>query len=184
MRKINRFVSLGLLALLLVHGLSGAFQLAGIMEGGKAWRTYATYGMMVLMFIHIVLGIALTFQTLKEIKKAGTSYWKGNEMFWLRRISGFAIIFAAIYHVLIFTSESGAAFRLQLFDGGALVGSLLLVLAVLIHGISNIKPLVLALGAKKSLRFVRDFVVILGIACLVMAAGFVIYYLRWNILWR
>ncbi|MGP1419306.1 MAG: hypothetical protein ACTTJZ_05820 [Sphaerochaetaceae bacterium] len=184
MRKVNAFLGIAIIILLLLHGISGAFQLIGIIPGGNALRQGLSWLMVSALALHAFIGVKLTIDTLKAIKKSGASYFRENKLFWIRRISGFAIIVFAIYHVCIFMSPDGEDFRLALFEGGQLAGSLLLVLSVCLHVLSNIKPLMISFGADKARKFIVDILFVLVVAMLLCAVAFVVYYLRWNVLWR
>ena len=172
-----------MIVLLLIHGIWGAFQLTSIVPGGSVIRRILSYVMVAAVAIHAVIGIKLTVETLLAIRKSGASYWKGNELFWVRRISGFALIVLIIYHMFVFITPAGEVFRLTTFGGLQLAGHLLLVVTLLIHLAVNIRPLSIALGITKK-KYIQDIAVILSILMLVFAAAFVFYYLRWNVLWR
>ena len=183
MRKINAIIGPLLIVLLLIHGISGAMQLWGIIPGGSVIRRILSVVMAVLVGIHAVIGIKLTIDTLIACKKAGVSYWRNNERFWLSRISGFAMLFLIVYHVLIFSGTSGEAFRLHAFQGIQLAAHILLVVALAVHLITNIKPLFIALGLENR-KFIIDIMIVVSLIMLVFAAAFIVYYLRWNVTWK
>ena len=85
MRKINAILGPLLIVLLLIHAISGAFQLYGIIPGGSVVRQILSHALLILVFVHAVIGIILTVQTLCSCRKAGVSYWKNNERFWLNQ---------------------------------------------------------------------------------------------------
>ncbi|MBQ8922177.1 MAG: pilus assembly protein PilX [Oscillospiraceae bacterium] len=181
MRKWNAVLSMGILVLFLVHAVAGGFQLAGVIPGGNRILSIAAYLMTVLVLIHAVLGIILTVQTLKTQKRAGVSYFRENTLFWLRRISGFAVMFLLLAHVLIFEgTRRGGVFRLRFFGRVQLLSQILLVLAVAVHVLSNIRPLMTALGIRKYRRFLLDLLLILSVLLLFAGAAFVVYYIRWQ----
>ena len=88
-----------------------------------------------------------------------------------------------ICHVALFTSN-GMVFRLNDFNEVQLVLSILLVLALLIHILANIRPLLISFGISGFRLYVKDILLVLAIISLLGAVAFVIYYLRWNIMWR
>ena len=85
--------------------------------------------------------------------------------------------------MLIFMGKQGEAFRLTAFGGVQLAASILLVITLIVHLVVNIKPLFIALGVADR-RFIKDLMIVLAIVLLACAVGFVIYFLRWNVLWR
>lgn len=183
MRKINAILGPLMIILLAIHGIWGAFQLSGIVPGGSVIRKVLSYVMVAAVVLHILIGIKLTADTLIYLKRSGASYFKDNLEFWVRRISGLALILFIIWHMIVFMSSSGEIFRLQTFGGLQLAAHIMLVIALVIHLSFNIKPLFVALGIADR-RFVKDVCVILAIILALCATGFIIYYLRWNVLWR
>lgn len=183
MRKINAILGPAMILLFLIHGISGAFQLYGLIGGGSVIRTALSHLLLVLVGIHAVIGIILTVQTLKNCRQEGRSYFKNNERFWISRISGFALLFLIAYHVLTFSAESGEVFRLRMFGGAQLAAHILMALVLLIHLLTNIRPLFIALGLENR-KYLKDILIVLSIILLVCAAAFFIYFLRWNVWWK
>ena len=183
MRKWNAILSAVILLLFLVHSIAGMFQLAGILSGGKQWLTIMTWGMTILIAVHAVLGCILTAETLRSIKKSGASYYKENRLFWLRRISGFAIMLLIGAHIAAFqVKETAGAVRLPFFGGLQLTLQLLLVASVAVHVLTNIKPLMLSLGTVKARHIFTDILVILSVLLAAAGVGFIIYFIRFNVL--
>lgn len=183
LRKINAILGPAMIVLLLIHIISGAFQLYGLIPGGVLIREILSYLLLVLTGIHAVIGVILTVQTLRICRQEGRSYFRNNERFWLSRISGFALLFLIAYHVMLFTGESGEVFRLQAFGWVQMAAHIMMVLVLFLHLASNIRPLFIALGIG-SRKYLTDILIVLAIILLVCAAAFVVYYLRWNVLWR
>jgi hypothetical protein len=184
MRKWNAWISLSLIILLLIHGAAGGFQMIGGVQGGNNCLKALSWLMAALICLHIGIGAKLTMDTFRLYKKTGTSYFKENSMFWIRRISGFALIMLVAFHVYVFMGAGGEAFRLRLFAWPELTGSLLLAATLIVHVLTNVKPLLIAFGAKGMKEFSRDILLILAIVLLFCSVAFVIYYLRWNIFWK
>ncbi len=183
-RKINAFLGLALIILLLIHGVSGAFVLIGIIPGGNQIRAYITKAMMVCFILHGLIGIKLTIDTLKTNKKNGALYLKDNKVFWIRRISGLAMILFVIDHIVLFQGKQGEVFRLTLFGRARLITSLLLVLTVCVHVVSNIRPLMVAFGSDRFRKILIDILFVLSIVMFFCAVSFIFYYMRWNVLWK
>jgi succinate dehydrogenase/fumarate reductase cytochrome b subunit len=183
MRKINAVLGPLMIILLLIHAISGSFQLYGIIPGGSLIRRILSILLVVCVAVHAVIGVILTVQTLRACRKTGKAYFKNNELFWISRISGFAMLFLIAGHILIFTAEGGDTFRLQEFGGFQLVLHILLLLALFMHLAVNIKPLCISLGIGNR-KYVKDIMILLGIVMLVAASAFIVYFLRWQILWK
>lgn len=181
MRKFNAVLSMSILALFLIHAIAGSFQLAGIASGGSGIMSDAAWIMLGLIIIHVIIGCKLTADTLKACKKSGTSYYKENKLFWLRRSSGFAIMLFILFHVLIFLGkDENGVFRLSYFGILHLISQILLVISIAVHVLTNIKPLMISIGTKSYAKILIDILFILSVILILSGIGFVIYYLRWN----
>ena len=183
MRKLNTIVSLFLIILFLIHTIAGSFQMMKIIPGGNELMKNLSYFMLFLIGVHVIIGIKLTLDSVKVGIKSGKFYFRENAVFWIRRITGFAMIMLIICHVLLFTSN-GEIFRLNDFNEVQLVFSILLVFTLLIHILANIRPLLISFGISGFRLYIKDILLVLAIISLFGAFAFVIYYLRWNIMWR
>ena len=180
MRKFNAVLGMSIFALFLIHIILGSMQLTGVMPGGNVIMIVGTILLLAAVGLHTLIGIKLTADTMKAIKKSGANYFKDNKLFWIRRISGFALMFFIAAHIIIFSGHrSGGTFRLNLFDVPQLIISILLVLSVLLHIVTNIRPLMTALGAGKAKEFLADIAVVFSILLMLAGAAFVVYYVRW-----
>ena len=183
MRKINAILGPLMIVFLLIHIISGAFQLYGLIPGGSVIRSVLSWILLFLVAVHAVLGVVLTVTTLRDCRRSGVSYVRNNQRFWIARMSGFAMLLLIVWHLLVFASSSGEMFRLHAFGWMQMAGHILLVLVLMLHLTVNIRPLFIALGIADR-RYIKDILIVLSIIALVCAAAFVVYYLRWNILWR
>ena len=182
MRKVNAIVSMGMFLMFLIHAAMGSLQLAGLIKGGSAAIIGSAFLLFILMLIHIVIGIKLLIDTKKAVGRSGASYFKENKLFWIRRISGAAIVIFMALHVMYFTGGiKDSVFRFLRFGALQLTEQLLLVLSVAVHVITNIKPLMLAFGGKDRRETALDILLVLSAILLLSAAGFVIYFIRWAV---
>ena len=177
MRKFNAILTAAILVLFLVHAILGGFQLLGV--GSTAVKAVAWVDA-VLILIHTAIGVKLTVDTLKVQKQTGVGYFRHNLLFWARRISGIAVMVLLFFHLTAFGSASGAAYRLQWFDTAKLITQLLLVLALALHIISNVRPMLISFGIRSLRERVGDILFILSVLLLFMAVAFIVYFLRWN----
>ena len=162
MRKLNAIVSLLLIILFLIHSIAGSFQMMKIIPGGNEMMKNLSYFMLFLIGVHIIIGIKLTIDSIIIGRKSGKFYF---------------------CHVLLFTSN-GEVFRLNDFNEVQLIFSIFLVFTLLVHILANIRPLLISFGISGFRLYVKDILLILAIISLFGAFAFVIYYLRWNIMWR
>lgn len=184
MRKYNAVCSAAIILLLIIHAVAGIFQMTGVISGGNRVMKVLAYIMTGFVILHIIFGFRLTIETLFALHRAGKSYFRDNLEFWIRRISGFALVLLILYHVIIFTGKGAESFRLNMFGGLQLAGSILLVIALLVHICVNIRPLLISFGIAGKRVYVRDILFIISIIAAICAVAFIVYYLRWNITWR
>lgn len=178
MRKWNGILTAVILVLFLVHAVLGSFQLFGV--GDTALKTIARADF-VLIMIHAAIGIKYTVDTLRAQKKAGVSYWRQNKWFWVRRISGFVIMILLLFHITAFGYTSTGGYRLRWFGPFRMTAQILLVLAIAVHVLSNLRPMLISFGIRNLKQWIGDLFVILSVLLLLMTAAFIIYYLRWNV---
>ena len=69
--------------------------------------------------------------------------------------------------------------RLEVFNTGRLISQLLMVAALGVHIITNIRPMFISLGIKGIKKYVVDILVVLSVLLLVFAVAFVVYFARW-----
>ena len=182
MRKFNAILGMSIFALFLLHIILGSLQLAGLIPGGNIVMSAGAWLLIAAVCAHTVIGVKLTADTLKALKKSGAGHFRDNRLFWVRRISGFALMFFIAAHLIIFMGHgSGSGFRLNAFDVPQLIMSLLLVLSLLLHIITNIRPLMTALGARGAKEFLTDAAVVFSVMLLLAGAAFIVYYIRWSV---
>ena len=183
MRKWNAILSMGILVLFLIHGIAGGLQAAGLLPGGNPVMKVMAWIMFGLIALHTVIGVKLTADTLHACRISGASYYKENRLFWLRRVSGLAIMAFIATHLLIFTgTEDDGIVRLHLFGGMQLATQILLVASIAVHVLCNIRPLMIALGVRGGKELFLDVLVVLSGILLFTGIAFVIYYIRWNVI--
>ena len=177
MRRLNSFLTIGILVTLIIHSVMGALRLAG--SDADPQKMVARISV-VLICAHIVVTLILTAQTLHARRMSGAGYVKDNLLFWVRRISGLAILPPLAAHLLIFmTPPQGDAFRLQVFTTGRLISQILMVITIAVHVLTNIRPLMISLGVRGHKHILIDILLIISVLLLFFAAAFLIYYLRW-----
>ena len=179
MRKANAVISMLILLLFLFHAVAGGFQLAGVIPGGKSVMQILAWVMTALIGAHTLIGIKLTADTLKAMKRSGAGYFRQNKLFWLRRISGLAIMVFILLHIVIFMGENDGAYRLSEFAAPELVSQILLIVSIALHVISNARPALISFGIKSFKEAGLDIALILAGILIFTGAAFIIYYLRW-----
>lgn len=184
MRKCNSIVSIVLVILLLIHLFIGAFVMLDIISFSPAWKKVLSVAMVVLLLAHIVMGTILTIKSIRITNKSSKKYLGLNKKFWISRISAFLIIILGVYHIYFFMNKGNQGIRLKTFEEFQLLASIVFVLAILVHIITNIKSTIISLGIEKVRKFSTNMGVVLLIVFIGALVAFVWYYIRWNILWR
>ena len=83
-------------------------------------------------------------------------------------------------HILIFIGKQGEAYRLHPFGAGELVTQVLLVLSIAVHVLTNIRPLMTALGARGWRDFFVDILLVLSVLLFFAGIAFLVYFFRWQ----
>ena len=178
LRKINMFIVIGMLAVFLAHAIGGSLILAGAQS--RMWVKTAARALEVLIGLHIIITTILTIQSLRARRLSGAGYFRDNIEFWTRRISGFVILIPLMMHILIFSQPEGVdVVRLQVFTTGRLISQILLVAAIALHVLTNIRPALISFGVKGGKAVKIDLMFILSVLLLLFAAAFAIFYVRW-----
>ncbi|MBQ7990843.1 MAG: hypothetical protein IJ251_07335 [Oscillospiraceae bacterium] len=179
MRRANTIIAAAILILFIIHGVFGAYQMMGLGYVNIKWLAYV---MVVLIVVHAVIGFYLSAKTHKIQKKSGVEYKAQNRLFWARRDSGIAIMLFLAVHFISFTHNTDDGARLYRFDTFRLIGNILLVVSVGLHVLTNIRPLMISLGIKKAGSILADVLFVMSIVLIVMAVGFIVYFIRWNVM--
>ncbi|MBQ9065378.1 MAG: hypothetical protein IJ123_08030 [Blautia sp.] len=177
LRRLNAVITGLILILFLIHAMFGVFQMLG---AAGTWHKRIAGFSSGLIVIHLIIGIKLTADTLKVQRRTGTAYFKENRLFWARRISGVAVMILLFFHMAAFTTAVEGQTRLVWFNGYSLLFQIFFVLSLALHIISNVKPLLISFGVSRLKELSFDILFVLSILMLVMTAGFIVYYFRWN----
>ncbi|MBR1472032.1 MAG: hypothetical protein IJ600_10380, partial [Lachnospiraceae bacterium] len=105
MRRWNAYLTAAIMVLFLVHMVWGVLVMLGITAGGNPVFRIVSCLMSAMIAVHILIGCKLTYDSLRAIRKAGVSYPGANRLFWIRRISGFALMIFIAAHVWLFSGK-------------------------------------------------------------------------------
>ncbi len=177
MRRFNAILTVLIMVLFLLHAVFGAMELFG--AGYDALKTLAR-ACATLIIIHAVIGVKLTVDSVRVWKKTRAPYFRENGLFWARRISGLAIMVLIFFHMFAFGQTENGVYQLRPYTTAKMIAQILFVLSIALHILTNVRPMLIALGARPLRRYVPDILVVLSIILLVFIAAFIIYYLRWK----
>lgn len=180
MRKWNAVISVIITVLFAIHLIMGGLVQTGFANGGTRAMRILTGLLMTLVLVHIVIGIKLTIDTAIAKKRSGVQYRRENRLFWLRRDSGFATMILLVFHLMLHMTVARTN-RLAYFGRLQLIGQILLVAAVGVHVLTNIRPLMVSLGAKNRGKILLDILLVLSVLLIFAGISMIVYYLRWNV---
>lgn len=178
LRAVNAALSAAMMALFLVHGVGNVFQMMGV---GTPLSKALSWTLVALCVAHAAIGVVLTADTLRAQRQAGVAYLARNLRFWIVRASGLALALLILAHVAIFLKSSGVV-RLNPFQMPQLLLSLALVSSLALHVLANMLPLMVHLGIPAPSDRALDLVLVLAVLLVLMAVGFVVYFLRWSVI--
>ncbi|MDO4536988.1 MAG: hypothetical protein Q4B54_02420 [Coriobacteriales bacterium] len=180
LRQINACVAACMLVLFLLHGVGNAFML---MDAGAPTSKMLARATLTLAVVHAVLSMALSWQSIRTSRETGVSYLRLNKRFWTVRISGVACALFLVTHMLAFLQVGGGgAYRLHEFGDLQFASQIGLVVSLALHLLANLRPLMVSLGIPSPRARALDVGFVLSVLLLVMAASFVVYYLRWSVI--
>lgn len=179
MRKLNVCISLALCLLFALHLVMGSFMLLGI--GHNGGRLLALAGV-ALLAVHLVLSGCSTGRTLRRLGWLRlVQYGRENRLFWLRRLSGLAIILLLVGHVGLFGTVVDGQYVLFDFTWPKALLQGAFLTALCLHIGTNIRPLFVSLGWSRIQERCRDCYVSLGIIYLFSILALSIYYAGWQV---
>ncbi|MBR1797040.1 MAG: pilus assembly protein PilX [Clostridiales bacterium] len=168
-----------LILVFVIHAILGIFNLTGV---ASVVYKGINYLLLALVAVHVVIGTILTVKTDVAQNKAGVRYQKENQLFWIRRTSGFTTMVLIVFHILAFTGVNDTNHTLPLFNIWRLITQILMVLSLGVHLATNMKNLFIGTGVKKPAVRAGDVLFWTSIILLLSTIAFIIYYIRWQTL--
>ncbi len=176
MRKANIIISHLMIILFAVHVIFGSFLMLGV---SHILLHSVAILFIILTVVHAVIGTILTIRTDITQNKAGVRYQKENSLFWTRRNSGFAVLVLMIFHVIVF-SKGSSLNGPPPFNTFGLITNLLMVAALAVHIVSNIKSLFIGSGIKRPKILTANIIFVLSVILLLATVAFISYYIWWK----
>lgn len=178
LRIINGVLAVAVLVMFVIHGIFGALNM---MDIAPIIVKMLSHTMLVLIGVHALISIVLTVQAVRAAAKTHAPYLRRNYSFWARRLSGALILILVFFHMTAFGRVEGGVFKLYPFDINRLIVQLLFLLGIAVHIITNVKPALITFGIKKLKPKSGGMLFFISVALLFMAAGFIIYFIRWQL---
>ncbi len=177
MRKFNAVLSVLIIVIFLFHAVMGCCLLTGMMEYSPMLNAAPAGILALLAGIHIIIGIKLTADTVIAQKHSGASYFRENRLFWIRRISGFAVMLLLIAHCAGLSTRrvDGRVVPVP-FGVPELLLDLLFAAALLLHISTNIKPLAQAFGFKAGKGAAAGIALAASVFLILCGIAFIIYF--------
>ncbi len=173
MRKLNAVLSITVLAFFLLHMIAGSLLMLGLIPYSRVLQHTLSGLLGLAVTAHAVVGLKLTFDTAAAIKKSGASYWRENLLFWTRRVSGLAVLLFMVPHIIIFANETGDPGN---FDAVKPICMIIFALSLLLHIVTNIRPLTAGLGKLSSGKTLMLSALVISFLLLAAGAAFIVYF--------
>ncbi|WP_287066010.1 hypothetical protein [Megasphaera sp.] len=177
MRRIHTLVAAALTVIVLLHALCGSFLLIGTSRRPMVFLSWLAAA---LLGLHVAFSLALTGQTWRSLRGRARRYIRLNRDFWLRRISGLAVLVLVVFHIGMFGVTEDETYFLLPFTAVKLAGHLLLIAAMAWHIAVNLKPLCLALGCSRPDWQSCSAKLVLLVFCGVAVLAGIVYFVRWQ----
>ena len=176
MRRLNAVIMAVLTVLIVLHGLSGSFLL---LELNAVPGKIVGWTAMGFAALHGAISLVLSLRTLRA-SRSGALYLRQNARFWAVRLSGLALILLLCFHAGAFGHIRSGQFVLFEFTTLRAAVQLLLVLALAVHALAGLGPLLVSLGVS-SWRVKHDgLLLFLATLLLFFAVALVAYYAKWQ----
>ena len=174
MRKFNTVIVLLIMLLFIDHITFGSLHFLGTKFGIAAPFAMT---MMILVLIHAAVSIIITIRAEVAGFKTKARYNKENRQFWLRRVSGMAILVLAIAHVVLMQKGSDGVPKISRMPKVFNLLLPLLLLSVGVHISQNIRPLLISMGVKnreKKEKIIKLLIILFTIIAIVSYGVFVV----------
>ncbi|MBQ9058220.1 MAG: hypothetical protein IJ125_03430 [Atopobiaceae bacterium] len=179
MRKVNAIVSAALLIVFILHAVSGALLLSG---ASAQPQVIFSRILTLLLLVHLVIGVVLTVDGFRAIRASGVHYREATTRLLAVRLSGLAIAVFIGAHVASLWMPAGDVQRMSEFGLLQLVMNIAFVVAVAVHILCNIRPLLISLGIPLSSPRVLDIAIALSVVLCAGGIAFIIYFIRWQVM--
>ena len=177
MRKFNGILAKVVIVLFLIHAVMGCFMLQG--RSSVSCKPL-TILLVAAVIVHGILGVILTISAIQSGSKSGKWYFRQNSAFWIKRLSGIAILLLLVFHINVFITSSNGVYFLKEFTLSGLISQLLFVLAIIIHLYVSIEGMLIARGVLTYKERKKDWMLVLCIFMLMIIASLIMYYMQWQ----
>lgn len=178
MRKLNGILARVVVVLFLIHAVMGCFML----QGRSSVSCFPlTILLLVTVIAHAILGVIATIKAVRSGGSSGKWYFRQNKAFWIKRISGVSILLLLIFHMSVYVTSSNGVYFLKEFTWVSLVSQLLFVLAIFVHLYVSIEGMLIAKGILQYKERKKDWLLVLSVFMLMIAATIIMYYVQWQI---
>jgi succinate dehydrogenase hydrophobic anchor subunit len=169
-RKLNAILGTLIIVLLFAHGILGAILLIGI---GNIVIKQLARALFTLVIVHAVISIILTVQSAKVWRHTKTLYFRENKSFWIRRISGLAIVILIFVHIMLFGHKPDGDNTYAWLN---MLLQLLLVGSIFVHVVSNVKPMLVAYGSQAGKKKRIVIISVFSVLTVFWALAMIMYY--------
>lgn len=164
MRKINNILVCIIIALFLLHALTGSLILLGV---SRISFRILSYTLLMVVFMHGVISMVSTLRALESVQKSKKWYLRKNTGFWTKRVSGLYILVLIIFHMTAYTRSNGT-----------MIAQLLFILAIFVHLAVSVKSMLIARGTIHLKDRLIDCMFVLSVMILFFSVAIITYYIQ------
>ena len=174
MRKLNTILVLLIMLLFIDHITFGCLHFLG-----SKFSITAPFAltMFLLVLLHTIVSIVITVKAEVVGFKTKARYNSENRQFWLRRVSGIAILVLAFAHVYLMSEGPNGIPRIAKMPKPLNLLLILLMLSVGIHIKQNVRPLLISLGVKnidRKEKIIKPLIILITLLVIVIYGIFVV----------
>lgn len=178
MRKWNNRLVMLILVLFLLHGVMGCLELLGI-STVSIWQM--SWILLLAVVVHAVIGILCTVRSVRSGAGGKKWYLKENTGFWVKRLSGIAILILLVLHLSAYKVSVNDVFFFREFTALQMLSQILFVLAIFIHIFVSLKAMLIAKGVVKFRQRKTDWMLVLTVCMLFFIFSIVFYFIHWQL---
>lgn len=177
MRRWNSWIGKCLIFLLFLHGLAAGYMLAELQY--LSWVKPVGYAACAVLAVHTVFAVLLSVDAWRA-GRSGRWYMRENTVFWLRRLTGLAMLFFLFFHFGAYGSMVSGRYVLRAFTPLLYAAQLGLLIAAVLHVAVSMKGMLVADGVTRFQMWRNLSFLVLAVFLLLTSIAVTIYYLAWN----
>lgn len=171
MQKFHVIIAWLILILLILHLIMGSVTLLT-----PVFLVQSQFATVFLGFVCVHAALAVWKVLRGKGLRSLTAYAGKNRAYWVRVVSGAAILIAAFVHRTLWTIHTPFGVLLRDFEWPSLLAQYALVAGLLVHILLNIRPLLIDSGLDSGGRLHRAMKIVTAVLAVLAALGAAVYF--------